>query len=205
MSVLTNTRVASLRDKSFVFDLSKKFEWALGLLSFQAIEKRLGESRILLAQENGDKCGYILWDDRLRGAKHVRPIFQAAVAMDAQRRHHGLALLRVLERKAREDRMAMLQCWCRQDLDANHFWRAAGFVAVAFSESNAQRGQPRILWRRPLLTLPAQTLLQLPTPAANIAPGGRALRKSQYNQLPLVTSYAEAQVRHDLERLGLAA
>lgn len=205
MSIATNTRTASTRDRSYVISLGKKFSNMLGTLSFEAIDKRLELGHIEIATQNAAPCGYILWAEQMKGARHVRPIFQAAVQMDAQRRHHGLALLRKIEAKAREDRKAILQCWCRQGLDANDFWKAAGFIAVAFSESNAQRGEPRILWRRPLLNLPTETLMLLPRPAANIAPGGRALRKSQYNQLPEITVYAQAQVSHDLERTGLSA
>jgi hypothetical protein len=38
-------------------------------------------------------------------------------------------------------------CWCRQDLDANHFWEAMGFVPLAF-RADAKGKYAHIFWQR---------------------------------------------------------
>jgi len=125
--------------------------------------------------------------------------------MDAQRRKHGLNLLAELERTARADGIAMLQCWCRQSLDANEFWKAAGFVKVALRDVGAKRQSPCILWRRPLLILPTSTIVELPTNTRNQAGRGETVARFNWARLPMLQPFSPAEVISQVKRIGMLA
>jgi N-acetylglutamate synthase-like GNAT family acetyltransferase len=205
MSKTTHTRTARLKDRSYIRSLAKQFAWAVGFLPDQAMMNRLEEGSIELALENLDPAGFILTAPHLGEAKYIRPIFQACVQMDAQRRHHGLNLLRKITAQARVDGKALLQCWCRQSLDANEFWRAAGFVKIALREVGATRGSPCILWRKPLIALPVEALAVMQPNTRNQSGAGRSLSKRHMSELPGIELFSPSDIELQLERLGLAA
>jgi hypothetical protein len=39
-------------------------------------------------------------------------------------------------------------CWCAQDIEANHFWEAMGFVPLAFRTGSRGKGRIHIFWQR---------------------------------------------------------
>lgn len=71
--------------------------------------------------------------------------------MDAQRRHHGLALLQLLEREARAVGQIGIQANCAVGLEANEFWDAAGFKPICILTPRNARGREIICWRKPLV------------------------------------------------------
>lgn len=158
-------RPATAADYSFVVDLQNKFAWALGFLPHVALRAYVDMGGVTIAQDNDQHAGYLLGRERLRCAPHVRPIYQAAVCMDVQRRHLGLELVERTAAAAVAAGQSIVQCWCRTDLDANQFWAAAGFVSVAIRRPDTWRGLPLILWRRPLTAAAAAQLLHLPRAA----------------------------------------
>ena len=143
-------RLASAGDIRFIDDLQKRFANCLGFLPKVAIENLLGEGHIRLAEENDDPAGYILSRPRLRWQPLMRSITQAAVAMDAQRRHHGLALLARIESESRAMGLLAIQACCAIGLDSNDFWRAAGFIPIVHMRPANVRGREIICWRKPL-------------------------------------------------------
>jgi hypothetical protein len=70
--------------------------------------------------------------------------------MDAQRRHHGLAILKTIEDEARSQHMLALQACCAVGLDSNEFWRAAGFQAIVHMTPATKSGREIICWRKAL-------------------------------------------------------
>jgi N-acetylglutamate synthase-like GNAT family acetyltransferase len=158
-------RPATAADYSFVVDLQNKFAWALGFLPHVALRAYVDMGGVTIATDNDQHAGYLLGRQRLRCAPHVRPIYQAAVCMDAQRRHLGLELVERTAAAAAAAGQTIVQCWCRTDLDANQFWAAAGFTSIAIRRPDTWRGLPLILWRRPLTAAAATQLLHLPRAA----------------------------------------
>lgn len=205
MANLLARRVALMRDARYVRHLQKVFNEQLGFLSDGAVIERIRQGNVSLALENGEPAGYLLGATEISAAKHIRPVFQAAVQMDAQRRHHGLALLNDLTTAAISHKQTIIQCFCRQNLEANDFWRAAGFVPVALRDVNAARQQPCILWRKPLARMTAETLLWMPPNARNQTGGGRSVRAHDWSKLPLLSTYATADIAAALRELQLAA
>lgn len=197
--------LAGVRDARFVHDLATKFSWAIGHLPYAALDARIIAGHVHLARENDEPAGYILAAPMLAAARHIRPIFQAAVCMDAQRRQHGMRLLDRITAEAIASRQTIIQAKCRVSLEANEFWREAGFIAVALEETNAKRGYGKIVWRKPLVLMTADTLLFWPANPRNQTGGGRSLRKHDFDGLPTVTPYGRDDLLAALTRLHLAA
>lgn len=107
----------------------------------------------------------------------MRPITQAAIAFDAQRRHNGLALIASEAAAAREAGQVALQAMCRSDLDANDFWNAAGFEKIGEYDPKNARKKTMICWRRRLITA-------VPT---------------WYHQLPPVAGHKARKVTHEIQ------
>jgi hypothetical protein len=70
--------------------------------------------------------------------------------MDAQRRHHGLAMLKEIEAEAVADGLLAIQACCAVGLESNDFWRAAGFLPICHLTPDTKAGREIICWRKPL-------------------------------------------------------
>lgn len=161
---------ATLRDLSFVSSLQKKFGKSLGFLPTQAIEVNLEAGNVTLTTENADAAGYMLVRPVLAWCPGMASIVQAAVCMDAQRRHHGLALLLLLEEEAKARGQVALQANCAIGVEANEFWQAAGFKPIAHLTPATKSGREIVCWRKPLQRALPAWFTRLPAKA-----GGRAL------------------------------
>jgi hypothetical protein len=158
----TTIRTATTADSLFVRSLQKRFSNQLGFLPNAAVDECIDGGCVRLATENDDPCGYVLSRRRLKCAPHVAPIVQAAVCLDARRRHHGLTLIESVCQDAWVDGKTIVQCWCRADLDAVDFWDAAGFDLVAERDPRSARGKPLLLFRRALPGCDPASLSVLP-------------------------------------------
>lgn len=145
-------RLATVADLTFVEHVRKKHGKALGFLPLEAIEKSLEGGHIRICCENDDSAGYILSRPQLAWQPALRSITHAAVLMDAQRRHHGLAILATIETEARAAGKLALQACCAVGLESNEFWRAAGFIAICMLTPDTKSGREIICWRKPLST-----------------------------------------------------
>jgi len=118
-------------------------------------EEVLGHSSLVLGQDNegqrtNDKghraqpVGYCIGHDQYFKRDDVGIIYQLNVAPGKQRGLIGATLLKaVFERAAYGCRLFC--CWCAQDIEANRFWEAVGFVPLAFRAGSAgrSRAEPR--------------------------------------------------------------
>lgn len=140
--------IATPASLPFVLDLQRKFSNQLGFLPREAVVEYIDACQVLLVRENSDPAGFIITRPRLRSAKWCRPIIQAAIAMDAQRRHLGLTLVEQIAREAKRQLMEGLQCWCADDIDARDFWKCAGFTEICRRDPKNARSRRLILYRR---------------------------------------------------------
>ena len=115
-------------DLSYVVHLQKRHAGALGFIPRVALREKIDLGRVWLARENGQPAGFLHHGSLAR--PEVR-IFQAAIQYDARRRHMGLALVNDLVRRAAGAGAAGVSLRCLSFLDANEFWRAAGFRLLA--------------------------------------------------------------------------
>ena len=138
-------------DLAYVVHLQKKHHHALGFIPRVALQQKIDLGRIWLASENGEPAGF-LHHGSLAGDE-VR-IFQAAVQYDARRRHLGLALVRHLLHRAAAAGARGVSLRCLSSLEANDFWRVAGFNLLT-TEPGA-RGTLNV-WTQRLLVSPPDT------------------------------------------------
>lgn len=117
-------RQATPADLAYGVALQKRNHEALGFIPRAALAEKIDRGQILLASENGDPAGFLHHGSL--AALEVR-IFQAAIQYDARRRHHGLALVDTMVRRATSAGARGLSLRCLDFLDANDFWTAAGF------------------------------------------------------------------------------
>ncbi len=168
-------RVATTDDLAFIDGLQKKQSKSLGFLQLKALEGKIAQEQVLIAEITDDKVtrcggdtvndqlitpspfhpvtpsssrvGYLIGTDRYFKRDDVGIIYQMNVAQEHRRSFVAAALL-----KAQFDRSAygcrLYCCWCAQDLEANHFWEAMGFVPLAFRAGSEKKARVHIFWEK---------------------------------------------------------
>lgn len=146
----------TLRDLPYVEALRLRESDALGWLPLQeyaaVLAGQIRSRRIVLTRDDGEPTGYCL----ASAAPPTARIVQIVVQEDARRWHRALRLLAAVEAWARA--RGCLRVWARvaADLEANAFWRAAGYTPIATVRStHHNRGPSRaqrllLLYERPL-------------------------------------------------------
>jgi hypothetical protein len=95
----------------------------------------------------GERLGYVISRDRYLKRDELGIIYQMNIAPQARRMLVGAALVR--EAFARSAWGCRLYClWCAQDLEANRFWEAMGFVPIAFRAGSSGKKRVHIFWQR---------------------------------------------------------
>ena len=107
-----------------------------------SLPSRLSVASVPSVVKRPQPLGYLIGHDQYFKRDDVGIIYQINVAPGTRRSYVGAALL-----KAQFDRSAwgcrLYCCWCAQDLEANRFWEAMGFVPLAFrAGSRRSRGGP---------------------------------------------------------------
>jgi hypothetical protein len=94
-----------------------------------------------------ERVGYCIGNDQYFKRDDVGIIYQLNVAPGRQRGLIGATLI-----KAMFDRAAygckLFCCWCAQDIEANQFWEAIGFVPLAFRAGSRDKGRVHIFWQK---------------------------------------------------------
>jgi ribosomal protein S18 acetylase RimI-like enzyme len=157
-------RAATMADLPFMDRLQKANSRALGYFPTKQFEGYIAMGGVLVAESAGNgqlaagsedapslptaRCplptysplGYIISRDRYLKRDELGVIYQLCVTPGEQRKLVGAALVQaVFERAAYGCRLFC--CWCAQDLAANRFWEAMGFVPVAFRTGSTKKGQ----------------------------------------------------------------
>ena len=168
-------RLATPKDLLFIRDLQRRFTNQIGFIPSAGVERELNRGRILLGAINNQEAGFLLTIPHLTSQPCTTAIIQTAVRLDAQRLSLGSELVNTLARTARDQGNTILQAWCKANLEANLFWQAQGFTAVATRNGGNGKHVPHILWRQPLT--PTADLSTLPIEQYNRSPGGRFARR----------------------------
>jgi hypothetical protein len=85
--------------------------------------------------------------DRYFKHDNVGLIHQMNVAPERQRGFVGMTLLKALFDRAAYGCL-LYSCWCAQDIDANRFWEALGFVPLAYRAGSEKKGRVHIFWQK---------------------------------------------------------
>src|SRR4051794_5430171 len=172
-------RPGTLSDLPFMDALQKLHTKQVGWMPTKQFEEKIKLGHVLIAEEvasgqcsvvsadQGNSAlsslatdhrplttalGYCIGHDQYFKRDDVGIIYQMNVVPGRQRGLIGATLL-----KAMFDRAAygcrLFCCWCAQDIAANRFWEAMGFVPLAFRAGSAKRGakggaRTHIFWQR---------------------------------------------------------
>jgi len=132
-------------DVAFLDHLQKTYRKQLGFLPRVALEGHVERGRVSIAFENGEPAAYLLGKGNYLRDPHFAVVYQAAVSYDARRRLLGTALVQhFIDHLPGATRLVGL--WCAQDIEANEFWSACGFEAVAARHGSKSRGRVHIFW-----------------------------------------------------------
>jgi hypothetical protein len=119
--------VATPADLSYVLHLQRTHARAVGFIPRAGLEEKIRLGQVWLSLENGEPAGFLHHGSL--AVPEVR-IFQAAIQYDARRRRLALALVRHLTDRAAAAGARGVSLRCLSFLEANAFWRAAGFALV---------------------------------------------------------------------------
>lgn len=140
-------RRAEPNDWRFLDQLQRRHHDALGFLSRSALGEAIARGRVLLALENGAPAGYVYGAPAYQRRADVAIVYQAAIGFDARRRLLGTALVEAFAARLPPP-VRQVSLWCAADLDANLFWSALGFVAVAHRDGARSTGRTHLFWCR---------------------------------------------------------
>lgn len=152
VTLTVSVTVAAARDLPFVVALQKAHAAALGFLPRQALREKIRLGQVLLARVGGARAAF------LHHGSLARPearLFQIAVTDAARGRGVGRALVNHFLQRATSAGALGASLRCLWFLDANRFWRAAGFRVHA-SEPGA-KGLLNVWVRRLTPVVPGAT------------------------------------------------
>lgn len=136
-----------------------QLEWKhapeVGYLAKPALEKYALRGQLLPAYENGDLCGYILFNDtpgqRFRTTyPAIARIHQAVIQYDARRILHGTQLVQQAITRAARNGFRYIDCYVTDGIPANAFWAALGFQLVGTRPGGRKRKRTLNHWIRQL-------------------------------------------------------
>jgi hypothetical protein len=164
-----------MEDLSFLDSLQKLHTKQVGWMPTKQLEGKIKLGHVLVAEQRSevrdqrsevrdqrsetpkltsDLCpltsvpvGYCIANDQYFKRDDVGIIYQLNVAPTRQRALIGAMLL-----KAQFDRSAygckLYCCWCAQDIAANRFWEAMGFVPLAYRAGSETKSRVHIFWQK---------------------------------------------------------
>jgi len=146
-------RLATMEDIPWMDGLQKRHSRELGYFPTKQFEGYIQMGGALIATDAGNRrLGYCISRDRYLKRDELGVVYQMCIEPEARRSLVAAALLKeVFARSAYGCKLYC--CWCAQDLPANRFWEAMGFVPVAFrggGEKKGKKGSPRvhIFWQK---------------------------------------------------------
>ena len=142
----------------YILALQRKEFEAIGFIPWPRTEEYLRRRQILMAEENDELCGFLMFGAGWPTLK----VYQACIQYDARRAEHGRALVARLIARAQQSGHHAISLWCANDLDANAFWRSCGFTFGGQRRGGARRGRLLNLW---IMRVPGALTLFSPDPS----------------------------------------
>jgi hypothetical protein len=156
-------RPGTLADVAFMDSLQKQTTKQVGWMPTKALEGKIKLGQVIVAwasrpcasnesQDMGETpmlraVGYLIGQDQYFKRDDVGIIYQMNVMPEYRR-----SLVAAMLLKAQFERSAygckLYCCWCAQDIEANKFWEAMGFVALAFRSGSEKKSRTHIFWQK---------------------------------------------------------
>ena len=168
-------RVGTLADLPFLDSLQKLHTKQVGWMPTAQFEGKIKAGHVLIAEEGTEahrhegtegadatalplrasvpSClrasplGYCIGNDQYFKRDDVGIIYQMNVVPGRQRGLVGATLLKAMFERAAYG-CKLFCCWCAQDIEANRFWEAMGFVPLAFRAGSEKKSRVHIFWQR---------------------------------------------------------
>lgn len=138
-------RVALLTDLKFLDHLQRRFSHQIGYLPLSALESRVKRGCIFIGFENGQPIGFVHGVSPYLKRKDLAIIYQAAIDYDVRRRAIGTLIVQSWH-AAVAPHASQVVLWCGQDIEANLFWKALGFEALAWRPGSVIKGRIHVYW-----------------------------------------------------------
>jgi hypothetical protein len=164
-----SVREATLDDVPFIDALQKRHRKGVGFMHRGTLEGKIKAREVLIAEEPSPQpargqspvplaspgvpgegvraVGYVIGTDRYFKHDDVGIIYQLNVSPGKQRGFVGATLLRAMFDRAAYG-CRLFCCWCAQDIEANHFWEAMGFVPLAYRAGSENKARVHIFWQK---------------------------------------------------------
>jgi hypothetical protein len=143
-------RVATARDLPFLDALQGMHRHMVGWFPKQQMEAYVSGGHVLVAEHDAQprmQLGYCIAKDQYSGRDDCGIVYQLNVMPVRQRHLVGATLVKTtLERAAYGCRL--FSCWCAQDIQANYFWEALGFMPLAYRAGSTGKQRVHIFWQR---------------------------------------------------------
>lgn len=181
-------RPGTTDDVPFLDLLQKLPTKQVGWMPTATFEGKIKLGHVLLAESNGERVGYLIGNDQYFKRDDVGIIYQLNVAPGMQRGFIGASLL-----KAQFERSAygckLYCCWCAQDIAANRFWEAMGFVPLAFRSGSEKKSRVHIFWQKRIRAGDTTTAWWFPSKTA----GGSIREDRIVLPIPTGTHWSDAK------------
>src|SRR4051812_47016873 len=143
-----SVREATPDDVPFIDALQKLHAKQVGFMPRGQLEGKIKAREVIVAENSrGERVGYCIGTDRYFKHDDVGIIYQLNVAPGKQRGFVGATLLRAMFDRAAYG-CKLFCCWCAQDIEANRFWEAMGFVPLAFRAGSEKKSRVHIFWQK---------------------------------------------------------
>jgi hypothetical protein len=164
-------RQATPDDVPYLDSLQRQMRNAVGFLPTAALMEYVCKDCVSIGFLNGDPASYLLGTPAKKSSPGCAAIYQAAVQYDARHQLLGTTLVEHFVDHLPGSAVAV-ELWCAQDLDANQFWEAADFQALAYRVGSHAKRRIHILWRRLLNAAPHAAL----PPLSGLSTSGQTRR-----------------------------
>jgi hypothetical protein len=121
----------------YVTSIAKKFTNEIGFIPLQRYENAILGQELFVQELNDEPCGFLFTGKPNLGRIHI---WQTAIQLDARRLAAATSMIDRLKEHARRKHVHTITLRCRDDLDANAFWKATGFVLRRISLAGKARG-----------------------------------------------------------------
>ena len=120
----------------YIVNLHKKNSDSLGFIPKNRIEEYIRKDQVFFEYEGGLKSGYCIIGS---GKGKVLKIYQHCIEAELRRLEHGKELFNKIEFEAQKRNYENIHLRCRENLDANRFWKAIGFNFMYLESKITQR------------------------------------------------------------------
>ncbi len=144
-----HVRPATSADIDWIDALQRPESKSLGFMFRGTLEGKIAKHEVLIGEMGGERVGYVIASNKYFKREDLGVVYQMNVVPEHRRSLVATSLLRALFDSWPRG-VKLCCCWCAQDLKANEFWEAMGFVPLAYRGGSAKKSRTHIFWQKRL-------------------------------------------------------